>query len=134
MGQPGSPTIRGFARWRCASRNGRPSTRSSRSGRARDRWETTRELRRRSGGVPAAQQQDLAENEHLRDRGFLVALEHAEVGRRIRAGVPWTMSRTPTKVRKPAPLRAADTDSVLQDLLGYSPGEIERLRAAGVLT
>jgi len=34
----------------------------------------------------------------------------------------------------PAPLRGADTDSVLQDLLGYSPGEIERLHAAGVLT
>jgi crotonobetainyl-CoA:carnitine CoA-transferase CaiB-like acyl-CoA transferase len=44
------------------------------------------------------------------------------------------MSGTPTKVRAPAPLRGADTDSVLGELAGYSPAEIERLRAAGVLS
>jgi crotonobetainyl-CoA:carnitine CoA-transferase CaiB-like acyl-CoA transferase len=101
----------------------------------RDRWATTRELQ--AVGVaayPPLSNRDLAENEHLRNRGFLVALQHPEVGRRIHAGVPWTMSGTPTKVRKPAPLRGADTDSVLADLLGYSQAEIERLRAGGVLT
>ncbi len=49
-------------------------------------------------------------------------------------GVPWTMSGTPTKVRKPAPLRGADTVTGLRDLLGYSQTEIERQRADGVLT
>ena len=101
----------------------------------RDRWEMTRALQRAGvAAYPPLSNKDLAENEHLRERGFLVALEHAEVGKRIHAGVPWTMSGTPTKVRKPAPLRGADTDSVLRDLLGYSQAEIDRLRADGVLT
>jgi len=100
----------------------------------RDRWETTRTLQRAGvAAYPPLSNKDLAENEHLRERGFLVALEHPEAGKRIHAGVPWTMSATPTKVRGPGPLRGADTDSVLADLLGYSPAEIERLRAGGVL-
>ncbi len=101
----------------------------------RDRWETTRALQRAGvAAYPPLSNKDLAENEHLRERGFLVALEHAEVGKRIHAGVPWKMSGTPTTVRRPAPLRGADTDSVLRDLLGYSQAEIDRLRADGVLT
>jgi benzylsuccinate CoA-transferase BbsF subunit len=101
----------------------------------RERWATTRELQRVGvAAYPSLSNKDLAENEHLRDRGFLVALEHPEVGKRIHAGVPWTMSGTPTKVRKPAPLRGADTESVLGDLLGYSPAEIERFRTDGVLS
>jgi crotonobetainyl-CoA:carnitine CoA-transferase CaiB-like acyl-CoA transferase len=101
----------------------------------RDRWQTTRALQKAGvAAYPALSNKDLAESEHLHERGFLVALEHPEVGKRIHAGVPWTMSGTPTKVRAPAPLRGADTDSVLRDLLGYSQDEIERLRAGGVLS
>ena len=101
----------------------------------RDRWETTRALQQVGvASYPALSNKDLSANEHLHERGFLVALEHPEVGKRIHAGVPWTMSGTPTKVRRPAPLRGADTDSVLRDLLGYSQAEIERLRTDGVLS
>jgi crotonobetainyl-CoA:carnitine CoA-transferase CaiB-like acyl-CoA transferase len=44
------------------------------------------------------------------------------------------MSATPCRVRKPAPVLGADTDQVLMELLGYSHGQIEELRAANVLT
>jgi crotonobetainyl-CoA:carnitine CoA-transferase CaiB-like acyl-CoA transferase len=44
------------------------------------------------------------------------------------------MSATPCRVHKPAPVLGADTDQVLTELLGYSRGEIEELRAANVLT
>jgi crotonobetainyl-CoA:carnitine CoA-transferase CaiB-like acyl-CoA transferase len=57
-----------------------------------------------------------------------------EVGIRIHSGVPWSMSATPCRVRKPAPVLGADTDQVLMELLGYSHGQIEELRAANVLT
>ena len=53
---------------------------------------------------------------------------------RIHSGVPWSMSATPCRVRKPAPVLGADTDQVLTELLGYSRGQIEELRAANVLT
>jgi len=100
-----------------------------------DRWEAT-EILQRAGvaAMPTLSNKDLAHDPHLRQRGFLVELEHPAVGRRIHAGVPWTMSETPCQVRRPAPLLGADTDDVLTTLLGYSPDRIADLRSTGVLT
>jgi crotonobetainyl-CoA:carnitine CoA-transferase CaiB-like acyl-CoA transferase len=100
-----------------------------------DRWEITRELQQFGvAAFPAMSNKDLATNEHLKDRGFLVQMEHPIVGRRIHTGIPWTMSGTPCGIRHAAPLRGADTDAVLKQLLNYSADEIGRLRTAGVLT
>jgi crotonobetainyl-CoA:carnitine CoA-transferase CaiB-like acyl-CoA transferase len=76
---------------------------------------------------------DLAEDPHLTERGYLVQLKHPAVGRRIHAGIPWTMSATPCAVAHAAPLPGVDTDEVLQRLLGLSAQEIESLRAAEVI-
>jgi crotonobetainyl-CoA:carnitine CoA-transferase CaiB-like acyl-CoA transferase len=103
--------------------------------RGRDRWEITRELQ--AVGVaafPAMSNKDLATNEHLRERGYLVQMEHPVVGRRIHMGIPWTMSGTPCRIRHAAPLRGADTDSVLKELAGCSADEIIKLRASGALS
>jgi crotonobetainyl-CoA:carnitine CoA-transferase CaiB-like acyl-CoA transferase len=101
----------------------------------RDRWEIT-EILQRCGvaAFPTLNNKDVALDPHLTQRGFLVQLEHPEVGRRIHSGVPWTMSATPCRVHKPAPVLGADTDQVLTELLGYSRRQIEDLRAADVLT
>jgi crotonobetainyl-CoA:carnitine CoA-transferase CaiB-like acyl-CoA transferase len=101
----------------------------------RDRWETA-ELLQRVGvaAMPTLSNKDLALDSHLRERGFLVELEHPEVGKRTHAGVPWTMSATPCKVRVPAPILGADTDEVLSSLLGFSSEKIESLRREGVIT
>jgi len=100
----------------------------------RDRWEVTELLQK--VGVPAfptMSNQDLAEDPHLMARGFPVELEHPVVGRRRHAGVPWHMSPSECKVRKPAPLLGADTEDILENLLGYSPQEVARLREEQVL-
>ena len=103
--------------------------------RTRDRWDVTRELQRAGvAAFPAMSNKDLATNEHLLERGFLVQMEHPIVGRRIHTGIPWTMSGTPCHIRHAAPLRGADTDSVLNELLGYSANDISKLREAGVLS
>jgi crotonobetainyl-CoA:carnitine CoA-transferase CaiB-like acyl-CoA transferase len=101
----------------------------------RDRWEAA-ELLQRAGvaAMPTLTNQDLALDAHLRERGFLVELEHPEVGMRIHAGVPWTMSGTPCRVRRPAPVLGADTEEVLKSLLGYSTEKIQSLRHNGVIT
>jgi crotonobetainyl-CoA:carnitine CoA-transferase CaiB-like acyl-CoA transferase len=102
--------------------------------RTRDRWEITRVLQ--AVGVaafPSLSPEDLALDPHLKDRGFFAELEHAEVGTRTHAGIPWRLTNTPTGVRAPAPLLGADTSAVLRDLLGYSEEEIERLTAEKVL-
>jgi len=99
-----------------------------------DKWQITEKLQ--SAGIaafPPLSNKELTEDRHLLERGYLVALEHPEVGKRIHAGIPWTMSGTTCQVRSPAPLRGADTESVLSSLLGYSKAEIERLTAAEVL-
>jgi benzylsuccinate CoA-transferase BbsF subunit len=101
---------------------------------ARDRWETTRILQ--AAGVaafPAMSNKDLAEDAHFAERGYLVELEHPEVGKRVHTGIPWKMSDTPCEVRKPAPVRGADTEDVLKSLLGFTQDRIEQLRKTEVL-
>ena len=103
--------------------------------RSRDRWDVTRQLQRAGvAAFPAMSNKDLATDEHLRERGFLVQPDHPVVGNRLHAGIPWTMSGTPCRIRGAAPLRGADTDFVLHELLGYSTDRIQSLRNAGVLT
>jgi crotonobetainyl-CoA:carnitine CoA-transferase CaiB-like acyl-CoA transferase len=101
----------------------------------RDRWDAA-ELLQQAGvaAIPTLTNKDLVFDPHLRERGFLVELEHPEVGRRTHAGVPWTMSATPCRVRGSAPILGADTDEVLMSLLGYSAEKIESLRRDGVIT
>jgi len=102
--------------------------------RERDRWEVARLLQ--GAGVaafPSMSNKDLAEDAHLLERGFLVELEHPEVGKRIHAGIPWRMSGTPCAIKTAAPVRGADTEDVLKTLLGYTRDRIEQLRKAEIL-
>jgi crotonobetainyl-CoA:carnitine CoA-transferase CaiB-like acyl-CoA transferase len=81
----------------------------------------------------SSRNRDLAESVHLRARGYFVELEHAEVGRRVHAGVPWRMTTSDSRVGKAAPCLGADTDQVLRDACGYDAATIAALRAADVL-
>jgi benzylsuccinate CoA-transferase BbsF subunit len=101
---------------------------------AHDRWDITRRLQ--EAGVcafPSMSNKDLAHDPHLQARGFLVTKEHPEVGRRIHAGIPWTINGAPVDVSGAAPILGADTDAILTELLGLKPDQIERLRSQGVL-
>lgn len=101
----------------------------------RDRWTITRALQRAGvAAFPSMSNKDLATDEHLRERGYLVELEHPEVGRRTHVGAPWGIRNRDSSVRSAAPLRGAHTHSVLSDLLGYSAARIAQLRESGVLT
>jgi crotonobetainyl-CoA:carnitine CoA-transferase CaiB-like acyl-CoA transferase len=90
-----------------------------------------------AAAIPAfmsARNNDLAESPHLQARSYFVEHEHAEVGRRIHAGIPWRMTTHQSRVRTAAPCLGADTDVVLRDVCGYDDAGIARLRDAGVLT
>src|SRR5262249_31461420 len=96
---------------------------------SRDRWEVTEALQRAGvAAFPSMSNQDLATNDHLRERGYLVRLEHPEVGQRTHVGIPWTLGGRLSRVASPAPVRGADTNAVLSKLLGYPSQEIDRLR------
>ncbi len=75
----------------------------------------------------------VAEDAHLKERGYWVYLEHPEVGVQQHCGMPWRMSRTGGSVRAPAPLIGQHTDEVLTKVLGYGADEVARLREAGAL-
>jgi crotonobetainyl-CoA:carnitine CoA-transferase CaiB-like acyl-CoA transferase len=100
----------------------------------RNRWEVT-ELLQRAGvaAMPTFTNKDLAHDPHLRARGFLLDLDHPEVGVRTYAGVPWTMSVTPCGLHRVSPCLGQDTDDVLSRLLGYTPRQVEELRNSGVI-
>ncbi len=101
----------------------------------RDRWAVT-EILQAAGvaAIPTMSSKDLAEDPHLAQRGFFPDLEHPEVGHRIHTGIPWTMSGTPCRVQRAAPLFGADTEEILHRVLGLSSAEIQRLRDSGALT
>ena len=83
---------------------------------------------------PSMTNQNLAEDPHLNERGFFVDLPHPEVGTRHHAGIPWKLSGTPCAVRSAAPTLGQHSRQVLEEVLGYSPADVEALVAAGVLS
>jgi crotonobetainyl-CoA:carnitine CoA-transferase CaiB-like acyl-CoA transferase len=90
----------------------------------------------KGAGVPAelvATVDELFESEDLRRRGFFLAPEHPEVGRRQLAGVAWTTDRTPMYARTAAPTLGQHTREVLGDVLGMSSEEIGVLQEEGVV-
>jgi crotonobetainyl-CoA:carnitine CoA-transferase CaiB-like acyl-CoA transferase len=91
-----------------------------------------------SAGVPAAVVESAREmldcDEHLKERGFYVYLDHPETGRSAYDGPPFKLSRTPGELRWPAPLLGEHTEYVCKEILGLSDEEIADLFIAGALT
>jgi len=99
-----------------------------------DGWELEAHLA--AAGVPAAAVQrptDLYRDPQLRERGFFVALDHAEMGSTPYDGHPTRFSAKPVMLRRAAPLLGQDTEFVLGELLGLREAEIAELVAAGAL-
>ena len=92
------------------------------------------DLQRR--GVPAGVVQSAREmlaDEHLKERGYYVYLDHPEAGRTAYDGPPFVLSKTPGKLRSPAPLLGQHTEQVCKEILGLSDDEIADLLVEGVL-
>jgi crotonobetainyl-CoA:carnitine CoA-transferase CaiB-like acyl-CoA transferase len=69
---------------------------------------------------------------HLRERGFLIEMEHPKAGRVKATGFPAKLSETPARVYRPAPTLGQHTDEILAQL-GKDAAEIARLRDAGII-
>ena len=65
-------------------------------------------------------------NEHLRERGTIVDLDHPTRGRFSTIISPLRLSESPVEPRR-APLYGEHTEAVLRDLAGYSDDEIAAL-------
>ncbi len=102
-------------------------------------WQAPYELMHdlQSSGVPAGVVQSAREildaDEHVKERGYYVYLEHPETGRAAYDGPPFRLSRSPGALRSPAPLLGQHTEYVCKELLGLGDEEIAELLVAGVL-
>jgi crotonobetainyl-CoA:carnitine CoA-transferase CaiB-like acyl-CoA transferase len=69
---------------------------------------------------------------HLRQLGYTVHAEHAELGHFLMPGAPFRMTGTPWRLRRPAPLLGEHNAEVYGEL-GLSAEEIDALQQEGVL-
>ena len=93
-------------------------------------------LKCQAAEVPAgvvATGEDLYLDPHLRERDFVVEIDHPVPGRLEHPGVTVRLSRTPGGTRLPAPLTGEHNDEVFGQLLGLSPQERHAWEEAGAL-
>lgn len=71
---------------------------------------------------------------NLQARGMFQSVAHPLFGTIDVPGIPYHFSRTPGAVRRPAPALGEHNELLLTQWLGYTPDDINRLRAAGIIT
>jgi formyl-CoA transferase len=81
---------------------------------------------------PVLDMRELLEDESLRARGVIAAVEHPQRGIYYTVGSPLGLSDSPVEYRR-APLLGEHTESVLKEVLGYETEQIEHLRQEGVV-
>jgi len=84
--------------------------------------------------APVRSPEENLDDEHLRDRGFFVEVEHPELGRKVTyPGPPYRFAKTPWAVRRRPPLLGEHNHEVYGGALGLSPAEIVALYEAGTI-
>jgi len=83
--------------------------------------------------MPVMNLEDQFRDPHLRHREVHRECEHPKVGIEWLHGIPWHLSETPGRIRRPAPLLGEHNQYVFGDLLGLPEAEIQRLMEAGAI-
>jgi benzylsuccinate CoA-transferase BbsF subunit len=104
-------------------------------------WTATREARELAAELQAAgvcaeasmNAQDIADDEHLRERGGVVTLRHPEHGERIEAGAPWRFALANVGYERWSPDLGEHNEEVICGLLSHSREELERWAAEGAV-
>ncbi len=89
-----------------------------------------------AAGVPCGAVREISEvlqDEHLKARHMIEAVEHAVAGAVNVLGVPIKLSDTPGAVRAAPPALGQHTDRILREDLGLDEREIAELRASGAI-
>ena len=89
----------------------------------------------REAGLAIAKVQsfiDVVEDEHVQERDMLQPVTHHDGTTVPIVGPSWKFSRTPVKIRTPAPSLGQDTDAILEGL-GLTDDQVAGLRDAGIV-
>ncbi|MFT9846329.1 CaiB/BaiF CoA transferase family protein [Aneurinibacillus sp. REN35] len=89
-----------------------------------------------AAGIPSSCINDVekvVQHPQVLAREMIVHQEHPTAGRIMMPGIPIKLSTAPGSIDLPAPGLGEHTETVLQEILGYTGEEIEQLRSAGVI-
>ncbi|MGH7092663.1 MAG: CoA transferase, partial [Stellaceae bacterium] len=92
-------------------------------------------VRLNAAGVPCGRVMDLPEvftDPQVLDQEMVLTQDHPGHGPITMLGFPVKFTEAPCQLRRPAPELGADSDAALA-ALGFTPGDIARLRAAGIV-
>ena len=78
--------------------------------------------------MPAGPVMGVMEDPHLEERGFVVEMDHAEVGKRRVAGLPARFGAMPELAYSPAPLLGQHNGLVFGEVLGMPPNTLKTLK------
>jgi len=76
---------------------------------------------------------DILSDPHFEERGVKVVVDHPKMKGEILYGIPWKFSRTPGRIRRPAPLLGEHNQYVFCQLLAMSEEEVRSLEEEKVL-
>ncbi|MFC7398363.1 CaiB/BaiF CoA transferase family protein [Chelatococcus sp. GCM10030263] len=83
-------------------------------------------------GVVASSRYLMDEDQQLKHRGYWQVIDHPEIGESRFTSPPFLLDDERVNLKRP-PLIGEHTDSVLTDILGYTPERVRALHAEGVL-
>lgn len=89
-----------------------------------------------AAGVPAgivATGEDLASDPHLRERGFLLEVDHPRIGRMLLPGIPVRFAHAPLEVQRAGPLLGQDNHEIFERVLGLRREEVDILISQGAI-
>ncbi len=81
---------------------------------------------------PVLAMSELLEDQSLRARGMVAAVEHPQRGTYYTVGCPLGLSDSPVEYRR-APLLGEHNDELLKELMGYDAAQVASLRTEGVI-
>ncbi len=76
---------------------------------------------------------EVAEDPHLKERGYFVEVDHSIIGKARVPGMPFKMSETPGSIDRPSPLVGEHNEAILKKYLNIDKEEVKQLKEEGVL-
>ena len=73
---------------------------------------------------------DLMNDDHVKGREMVVALDHPQRGKWFNVGMPIKLSDSPAEIER-SPLLGEHTDEILTKVLKFTPREIAEIKASG---
>jgi CoA:oxalate CoA-transferase len=83
--------------------------------------------------APAYTAQEVVNSPQISARNYFVEIDHPEIGRVRYPGAPYTLSETPWRIVRRAPLLGEHNEEIYCGRLGYTRENLVKLAAAGVI-